>query len=235
MRRAWPFSQKVAVGVLVATVIVIVVLYLTHLHWYDSLKPEQRVAFINEALVAYGTLALAVVTWASVAETQQVLLGEDRRFRQSLMPVIKVLRSWPQKGEYLVSLINVGGGAARNIRIEYAANVHWTWNEQGTADKQDKFRHEEFSVRGWFVSSYLEPKGEVDFVLARVSVDGDVSSIMPNPTTINRITNARIFYQDVFGSDYETDYTIAPPRGINLEQFHWSAPESLIPRTKPKP
>lgn len=36
--------------------------------------------------------------WASVYETQQVLRGEDKRFRQSRMPVVKIVPVYDENG-----------------------------------------------------------------------------------------------------------------------------------------
>jgi glucan phosphoethanolaminetransferase (alkaline phosphatase superfamily) len=72
-----------AAGLLAAC---IVAFACSHQFWFDAMRVEDKTSFFSNFFVAYGTSALALITWASVYETQRVVIGEDRRFQQSLAP-----------------------------------------------------------------------------------------------------------------------------------------------------
>jgi hypothetical protein len=104
----------------------------THWLWYDCMSSEGKVHFWTDFAVAWGTTALAVVTWASVYETQQVLLGEDRRFRQSRIPVVTIAPN--ENGQYYtihgnrfrLLLENVGDGPAIDVTLDMTLEVTYT-------------------------------------------------------------------------------------------------------------
>lgn len=229
MRRKISFVSIVVTGVALATGILMILFFLTKGVWYDtSLDVPARVSFWNEALVAYGTLALAIVTVASVWETQQVIKGEDLRFRQTRMPMLKIVALRPESTQYRVAISNVGEGAAREIKIDFKAEVEWKWSDQGFADNRDKKRKSSFNVRRQFTASYLEPDGSIEALVEAMNSEGDEAAMMPNPLLTNSVLDARIEYRDVFGSYYVTDYALSAG-GVNLalESFIWNTPPDL--------
>lgn len=65
-------------------------------------------------LVAAGTFVLAFFTWQSVSETKEILSSEDRRFRQSRMPLMKLyappyLQLLGDRNIVQIDVQNVGG------------------------------------------------------------------------------------------------------------------------------
>ena len=223
------FAQRVALYVVLVTVALIAMFLITHGTWYDHLKLEQRTSFWNEALVAYGTLALAIVTWASVAETQRVIWGEDHRFRQSQMPVVSVYEIAPQVHlGYKVYLQNSGDGAARDVRIRIQATVKARYNHR---DKDSGLNNEQGFQRivtaHWeLVASYI-PKHEK--AEPAIYLECDIpKEVIDNLLSLDHSVDVlELRYTDVFGAEYETSYdltgTVFDPR-----RFQWNPPGYLL-------
>jgi hypothetical protein len=167
------FANKVALAVVLIVFALLVVLFAMRHSWFDnpSVYIERRVDILAQLLVALGTGALAVVTWASVYETQQVVAGDDLRFRQSRMPSVKILateRNYDQlAGEthYRVTLYNQGDGPARNVRLWLSATVTIRWNKQGLGTDRDQVAEEAFNAVDTHVSSYLQQGYEAEVAI----------------------------------------------------------------------
>jgi hypothetical protein len=95
--------------------------------WFDPLRAGEKALFWTNVLVAFGTLALALVTVASMLGTRAVIRGEDRRFQQSLAPYVTAsfytadLDSPKREEVRGFNLRNTGYGMARNIRVRIKA------------------------------------------------------------------------------------------------------------------
>ena len=137
MKRRGSLARWVALGGLGLLVAFGVFLYFTHGHWYDGMQPEAKAHFWAEFFVAWGTTALALVTWASVYETQQVIIGEDRRFQQSRAPVVtiadqntKFFRVSPS-GLLTLAFENIGDGGALDVRLNLRASATYSFQRGG--------------------------------------------------------------------------------------------------------
>jgi hypothetical protein len=134
-----PRYALLGIGV-AALILVLFFVYfaLTHAQWFDGMGPSEKVKFWSDFGVAFGTIALAIITVTSVFETQDVLKGEDRRFRQSRMPMVKVTATRRERGGVYLALRNDGDSPARNVRLTFDAHTRLTWNEQGTPFDHDQ-------------------------------------------------------------------------------------------------
>jgi hypothetical protein len=129
-------AGKVARGIVLALLLIVVVLLLTHKIWFDNPSDVigRRMDILGQLVVGIGTAALAVVTWASVYETQQVVAGEDLRFRQSRMPMVS-LSELPQIIDqqdtgFNLKVQNRGDGPAQDVQLTFDAKVTYHWQAQ---------------------------------------------------------------------------------------------------------
>jgi hypothetical protein len=139
----------------------------THGLWFDEMNGPERTKFWSDFAVAFGTIGLAVVTWASVAETQEVIRGEDRRFRQSRMPVLRfsgkfeTTREMNQSAEWFAydatelvfALKNDGDGPAFRISVIMPVTLTFV-NPNNTSDSVTV----EVMKERVFVTTYLAAK-----------------------------------------------------------------------------
>lgn len=204
-----------AIGAALLLVAFVVFFVLTHCQWYDGMQTKEQVSFWTEFGVSFGTIALALVTWASVYATQQVLRGEDTRFRQSRMPMVRMhapfsaLNSrlpayWLQEGSaVLFSVINTGDGPAIkvhaqfNLRIQYGRVIKDQTGSPSVDASEPIIATTKEDVD---ISSFLESKVTIT---ARVVVEF--------PSETDRILQVifeelRILYTDAFGASYMTLY-----------------------------
>lgn len=203
----------------------IVAFFLTSGMWYAPLSTEQKVQFWNEFGVAYGTLALAVVTWASVYETQQVLADEDLRFRRARMPVVVVLYARPSdEGGFEIALENIGEGAARDVYLSFSAHVRVAWNQGGLADQRDQIRERDHHAKEHLVTSYLGPGRNVSIVFDKPARPDWVM----NPEITALVKQAEIAYVDVFESSFMTCYDIRDGEPFDALRFRWTPPAILV-------
>lgn len=228
MRRKFSLVGAGLVAVAAITMTLIVAFQITRHGWYDTgLKLPEQVSFWNEALVAYGTLALAVVTVASVWETQKVVHGEDLRFRQTRMPMLKVVNLRTDEDNLRVTVENVGDGPARNITLHCKAHVTWRWNEDGLADNRDKLEEADYDAEAWPMVSYLEPKANDDILLPQVEGDPRDALIRVNVAIQIDVSFMAIGYYDAFEDYYETEYSRTDV-GFNPRRFTWRPPDKLL-------
>lgn len=220
-------SGRVAVGIAVAMLSIALVLFITHGVWFDNPAAaiQRRMDIIGQLIVGVGTAALAVVTWASVYETQQVVLGEDLRFRQSRMPAI-VLEDLPQsartaddKPAFNIHFRNDGEGPAQDVEVSVEGTVQQTWQVQRVRLEAGRPVADP-AVPGGTVeadlptaslhgASYLKPadSGAVGLPLPELKVPESTEDLITQTFaqgwTIRSIT---IRYKDVFGQQFETAY-----------------------------
>lgn len=222
-------SRTVIILVATVTVVMVAIFCWTHGAWYDLLKPEQRTQFWNEALVAYGTLALAVVTWASVAETQLVLADEDLRFRRGRMPVIIASEAAQSTdGGFQIVLENIGDGAARDVILSFSSHVRTEWNNSGSADNRDQMKERDYSTEEFLFASYLPQKESLDCTFGRPT---SVTMVM-SPLITTTVHSVHVVYHDVFASKFSTEYRITKGQPFNPQDFIWHAPPELVPPLK---
>lgn len=212
--------------VAVLTIIGLVAVLLTHSAWYDPLKPEQRVSFWIEAAVAYGTLALAVVTWGSVREGQDIIAAEDLRFRQARMPMVAVSNTHREQGGVHLALRNNGDGPAVNVHVTYDAHTTLVWNEQGPAENRDQRNETDVSIDNELWSSFMPvgDPGECNRTFcAKAGMDFRVSAL-------SSVNFRRLFieYEDVFGFRYRTDHDSDIGGELVPQRFTWTPPRELV-------
>jgi hypothetical protein len=168
-----PLSTK-AIGVLVLLGILgLLVFAMTKARWYDHLEPKEKVAFWTDTGVAAGTLALAVVTWVSVVATQDIVKNEDLRFRQSRMPLVKILESNYGDGLYRITLLNIGDGPAKDVTGDITATftVRTMMQDKSSVDH---VRH--YEEKHMFMVSYLPATKSCQVALQIVSESGEAHS-----------------------------------------------------------
>ncbi|MHB1799513.1 MAG: hypothetical protein ACYCUI_14635 [Vulcanimicrobiaceae bacterium] len=211
-------------------VVFVVVLILTRDAWLvnPSQAVERQVDILSQLLVGVGTAALAVVTWASVYETQKVLSDEDLRFRRSRMPVLKLTarpdtNTYDFNPGYEVVITNVGDGAAQNVRLSIRAHVHISWNKEGLAEQRDLSTDKDFACEDHVVCSYLEKRGETTVTFPSV---GD-QLVGMNALLDNRVPDAVLVYEDIFGETYRTRYIISETQAYDEGRFAWEPPSAL--------
>jgi hypothetical protein len=232
------FANRVAVAVAISALALLVAFFATHHLWFDnpSAYVQRRLDILAQLLVAFGTSALAVVTWASVYETQQVLAGEDLRFRQSRMPSLKISgteREYNQltgKTLFRVTVYNQGDGPARKVRLWLSSTVKIRWNRQGLSTDRNQVAEDSFQAEDLFVSSYIQQGYQVDVQIpADLPKDSEREAFLAvSPWTENSIKHARLCYDDMFGEPYESRYIVASGQLFNSEKYDWLTPESLI-------
>jgi hypothetical protein len=213
----------IVVGITAAGVLAFV---MTHRLWYDCLDLDHRVSFWAEALVAYGTLALAIVTWGSVRESQDIVAGEDLRFRQSRMPMVRVVRFYREQGGVNVGLRNDGDGPARDVRITFDAHTILRWNDQGLADQRDNVDENDVVETRALFSSYMPvgKSGECDWGFGLKPTDVQFVNAEPKVAVKKLIVE----YEDVFGLQYATEYEPTPEGWFAVFQFKWHPPTGLL-------
>jgi hypothetical protein len=201
--------------------------FLTHGYWYDALAPEQKALFWTEAMAAYGTLALAIVTWGSVRESQQVVADEGLRFRQARMPMVKVAVTRRELGGALIGLRNDGDGAAANVYVTFDAHTRITWNNSGSADHDQEEENNVAGERELF-SSFM-PVGEAG---ERNILFGapDSPTMRPGASASIKFSRLVVEYDDVFGASYTTEHDCTVGGDLIPYQFVWNPPRELIPR-----
>jgi hypothetical protein len=108
-------------GLVAWVVVVAVVTFIsTKRLWFDGLHPGEKALFWTDVAVAAGTLALAIVTVASVLETRAVIRGEDRRHQQGYAPFLTLGDHFNTGADYEngYTLWNKGDGIALNVSFQ---------------------------------------------------------------------------------------------------------------------
>ena len=203
------------------TAALVVAFVCTHRLWYDGLPSNEKVNFWNEALVAYGTLALAVVTVASVLETQTVIRGEDRRHQQGFAPLL-LLKFDKKDGAFKFIVSNVGLGIALKVLVlvtgEFEPTQHISAGTGGVFQERPNIEI---------------PDGSRTHHLGALPMGGEAPVWVPGWQTdygkIN-VTDARLEYSDMFGNEYVTAYRSCT-RDPN--DFRWERPAALRFRNDP--
>jgi hypothetical protein len=231
-------SAKVAVGIVAVLAVMIAFLTLTHKVWFDSPTDimARRMDILGQLIVGIGTAALAVVTWASVYETQQVVSGEDLRFRQSRMPMLCLFEVPEPIADQTATGFNIkvqnnGDGPAQDVRAALSATVTYGWNVQAVREEGGQ-KHTDPPVPGEvqevvvpadfiFLSSYLRQNESATAYIRYVR------PATPKGTTGQNVIlgsfgwtlrSVRITYKDVFGEGFETHYN-AGDKGISTRRF----------------
>lgn len=207
-RISLPVYAAIAAGLILLAFFVY--LRFTHGSWYDSMLPKERVAFWTEFGVSFGTIALALVTWASVYETQQVLRGEDWRFRQSRLPMIRTYAAYGAAGNtapstYLhydgsdlhLMVTNDGDGPAKDVRLQFSLTTTYR-------RRPDTVGNQTLSVtteRDVLVSSYLGAKVQAVATIRDPNTPEETTGLIL--ITVERL---QIAYDDAFDGRYLTSY-----------------------------
>jgi hypothetical protein len=152
--------------------------------------------------VAVGTLALAATTVVSILETRQVLLGEEKRFQQSVAPFVVVSPLADADGHFIgFKTKNAGKGLARNVRVRieafyYPDGIDETEDIGLVLDALEK----DTEARRW-----------VDNAVVAVVAEGATESAYfagPNveqpPLSDTLIRRIEIDYLDMFGNEYRS-------------------------------
>jgi hypothetical protein len=229
--------ERVLWGILIISIALAGAFFLTHASWYDHLHAEQRTQFWNEFFVAYGTLALALVTWASVYETQQVLAGDDLRFRQDHMPVLWILEASPQLHlGYRVKIYNEGAGDARDAKLTFRARIGIVWKRPG--EIVNSHSHKIITCEKQVAASYIA--GRTGWVALYLDLDVSDFALADSGSPLvfdsNVIEICEIEYSDMFGTaGYKTVYP--SPVGANdwEHTFEWTTPTGLLEKVAALP
>lgn len=240
-------SGRVAVGIAVALLLIVLALLTTRGIWFDNpdAAVQRRMDIIGQLIVGIGTAALAVVTWASVYETQQVLAGEDRRFRESRMPLV-VLSALPdenaQMGDktpaFKLTFRNIGDGAAQDVRISAAGTVRLTWQTQKVrleagrkvTDPPQGGDYAQGGISEEFVraGSYLQVNTPTTVFIRQPTLrapDSADSELVLNESRFLNVTRVTIRYTDVFGEEFTTTHSRKEGKGF-LPDFDLVRPEA---------
>ena len=234
-------------ALLLATAIVIVVLIVVPLYF-----PSARIDTVSQALVAIGTLALAIVTVGSVLETKQIISSEDLRFQQSKMPMVRIveanvwrddIRSWVSEDQltsdrqpapcYRVEYINQGEGPALNVRLEFRSIVKTQYfpivvQAVGESGIRESLKLESMvSHTGDQLASYVPPKIS-DFVHLGIEHLEPIARAGAHMFFTNEIEQAVLIYEDMFGLEYKTFYD--NPNLWRPTLHRWERPEKLMPQ-----
>lgn len=198
--------QLAALIVLALLVAFVIVFYASHSTWYDTMKPEEKARFWSEFGVSFGTISLAVVTWASVYETQEVLRGEDRRFQRSRAPMVAIAlqevvddegditHTWVRDlglvGGRLIILRNDGGGPALGVCLS------------ATVQSSDRVSDPEFDP------DRQESVYEVPLTAYLASGQTLPHRIQPTDMVLQyiKLRSVSIYYEDFAGAKYGTEY-----------------------------
>jgi hypothetical protein len=203
----------------VGAVLVVFLLYFvfTHGQWFDEMKTSEKVKFWSDFGVSFGTIALALVTGASVFETQDVLQSEDRRFRQSRMPMVRMNEAYVTRradnvdgalpmttsfiliepSDYILNLMNDGDGPALNVRITMTLTVY---KEIRAGEGAGTTEDDKFHKSSELLSSFLSPGS------AREVRFKDVYTDMYRRPLNHQYGAILITYDDSFGDSYSTMY-----------------------------
>lgn len=215
-------------GLIVGLLLVILALVLTHSIWFDnpSDTTQRRMDIVGQLVVGIGTAALAIVTWASVYETQQVVSGEDTRFRQSRMPMIALgavpdpVRGDDGKVYFKVPFHNAGDGPAQDIQVAIKGTVQLLWSTQRVrleggrkvsdppihaGDKEAKIGASFFAA-GFFLRAGDSGDGLVPYPQLEFP-RGSEDLIVVNQESRNNIEHVTIKYTDVFGEEFTTTHS----------------------------
>jgi hypothetical protein len=228
MREAHIAERSVFVIVLV-TVAGVVVGVASQGLWYGHLNVEQRVSFWVEAAVAYGTLVLAIVTWGSVREAQDVQNGEHLRFRQSRMPMVYGMRAYGESGGVYLRLRNSGDGPAENVLVTFDVEVELTWNDDGTTPSPDRCDHvlaRDVSATRELWSSFM-PVGEPGEYERLWDAEPPGMWWVGGRASL-RFRKLLIEYRDVFGSNYSTTYEGEFGGDTVALRYTWRPPDELL-------
>lgn len=219
---------------------VLILVYLnTRGSWYNPLDLKEQVAFWTAFAVAYGTLALALVTLVSVQETQRVVVGEDRRFRASRMPMVKLLSAKTTvPSGYTLKMINNGDGPAMNVRVSFAGMVRYDLMKLSTTaltNVQRSSYQKYFNAERVIVTSHLGVKEECTLFLPDEQLDGMLRNGIPSSITqtLPTIDLCEIYYNDQFDEMYATQYGDNAGVSFDVANGIWKRPQfiSAVPRT----
>lgn len=231
VRRILRDSGRIAAWVFVTAVILF---FATKHLWFDSLQAGEKAIFWTNVAVAFGTLALAVVTLASVLETRAVLRGEDRRHEQSYAPFLTLgdYLNTDEKYEGGYTVRNSGMGIALSITFEVRGRVTvasfdfppgpvdapMTTIEEQTAYREKYKELNDFDISDQESLSASFPGGYDTF-------SQEILKSPPGPLAeIEDVTYSHcvLRYHDIFGNRYETRYT-----DDRLDRFDWVQPVNL--------
>lgn len=221
-------ASRAMVVVVVLTTAGVLGFLLTHSLWYDCLDLGQKVSFWVEAAVAYGTLALAIVTWASVRESQDIVDGENLRFRLGRMPMVAVSKTYREHGGVFLRLRNSGDGPALNVRVSFDATTTLRWNDQGLAGAESFNKSETNDVTGNYelCSSFMPvgDMGQCEWLFGALAKDAPLMNAQSS-ITFRRLL---ISYEDTFGGEYITEHDSNVGGGIVPLRFLWKPPADLV-------
>jgi heme exporter protein D len=190
--------------------------------WFDTIPAGDKALFWTNVAVAAGTLALAVVTVASVLETRAVIRGEDRRHQQSFAPMLQL--EWRERSganTFPFALANKGMGMAINAITRVQGTAFGSRLEkEGDPPILSQVRvSKEFA--GTYKASQVALDGEVIFavVIEAAEVKGHREGYGDaHPKLV------LIEYEDMFGNIYKTSYADWQDK---RDDFVWEQPKAL--------
>src|SRR5579862_6640495 len=181
-------------------------------------------------LVAAGTFVLAYFTWKSVSETKEVISGEDLRFRQSRMPMLRLERepmltmNTRKEPGFQVIVQNDGDGPARDVEVRLRARVAIRFNILSEPSARIERPEVAFNVfanpeivgkdeavsttdESWFLAGSYVPQGGNAGAFVRYA-----EIVLPERATNNALgydfQGLEIRYTDVFGARFCTEYLV---------------------------
>jgi len=212
-RLTWNFATRSAAIATGLGIVFIIAFLFTHGLWFDWMQPGEKAKFWSDFAVAYGTICLAIVTWASVAETQQVILGEDRRFQQARVPMLRYMdgfgnarpgdfaKYWHLDGGELQLLIeNIGDGPALDITARQLVMTAMFEPVGAIIAGQNRSSQPFEPTRNGLVTGFLA---------ARSSITLRIPFSVPRGLNFDGFESqgvAVIGYYDAFGKEYITRY-----------------------------
>lgn len=212
-------------GLVPVAVIILIALFVATRHsWFDPLHSPDKALFWTNAAVAFGTIALAMVTAGSVWESREILRQEDVRHQESYGPIVTVephFRWGSLDGFYLR---NTGLGPAIKMHIRYTGEVRAYEAVVEQRDNKRVLTGEERLVS----TTEFSVDSDLDLVIhapGSRSIDlGQDLNVLVQRAGDNRISFRDILlkYHDVFGNEYATEY---PSFTIDGSQpFRWVRP-----------
>lgn len=203
-------------------------IYLWHGCWYDVLTAEQKANFWTNYGVGFGTLALAIMTVASILETQGVIKAEDKRFMQSRVPAVVVTATDPAypfrvqpHGRIEMIFENVGDGPAIDATITLDLRLRFL--RPGTGPNTEEFADELITRTNAVLFSYLASKEKriIHFPFSRQLRTDEGEYALP------KVERLEIKFKDTFGNSYTIRY---PDLMKNPQEFEREVPDAVQTR-----
>lgn len=195
------------------------------LTWYLHASGSEQA----EAWVAFGTLALALVTTWAIRTSARHSRDEHNRFEQGYAPLLEILPFGSQGSLfYLVQVANFGYGPALDVQLLiHGRRTKKYYNEivePAQGDRPPIFRSEVLPFRIEASESTVIP-GPLSwqFDIRQLNDEQDdaieIDGLDPD--------EARLNYTDRFGNPYSTVYS-----DFNNRKYAWVRPRKFL-RTKP--